>query len=1231
MADRQVSVKYIITDNGTSRVLDEMGRKTKAFADTTEETGRRAASAFEQARAGAIATAAAVAGVGVAAVKVAGQVNQSIQEIDKIGELANAIGLTAEELSSLRLPAAQGGASLEAVGRAVQFFNRELVKAREGGGKAALFESLGITNLERDAIPVLLDVADALGDIRSGAERSAAGQAIFGRQYLAVANVITPALREQIALNKQLGGTLSNEVVAAAGQAADQLDALKFAAGTLADEVTAALLPEITAATTTTLEWAAANREVVSSGLVGYLHDARDAIAGLQAIGDLPVLRELRELNLYLAGGAIESVAALGRRDWETGTGRIPPGEITERVREVAARVGGTGTDEGARRVRAALGGTTRPAAASAARETAQATQEARREARELLDVWADIDIEVQETAGRVYDLTSAVGDVPARVLEGLLGRDGGFNLGDLVAGSGQAIATEFASGLLAAQLEKDKFDLAVSENFSVTLPGFMREGTDAIVGIFGGAMETITGDASQAATDIAGSFGRSYAQVGSGASNTASVLAGLARAGYTTGDFQVSGTAGNYLVQDQFGTRFSGPELGATLETAGGVGGGGTAAGSGAALGAAAGAAGGLLVAIQATLAALDAIEQLKGTIELGNIITEGQIRETGARAAFGTVGLGGIGDIYDDIPQGARVAINTIFNPLANIFELPGVLQPPTQGSQTKEGLSKAIDRANLPEQSVFDVGESGVRSKFLEVIPDEQTAARFAAAGFGTNIPGLKQPTLSDFPRGPIQETIQTAAAANPEVDAFRTNEALAYGVLSTGKLRGGTLVANALTSNLLLQGVSEKEARRQTRKLAEQSGVGLDTGVEEAQRLYTEGVFKDDPLTDVNEKTQQLVTTITGLVGIFEEDIPAGVDVAALAMANFTEGVGVDVAEFNEDLRESLLLFGELRATSREGLRGGIGGSLDKFAGSRTAYNAQGPVNEIIRLRLEGQAELVSEIQDALYEGATTGLEQALYDQLVKSDAWKAVEQQIAEVIATGDLTDLPESIRDAVAEFLPAITATSEAAAALKEALGTTPAELLAAGASLQERLDAAKFGDLSPQQQEAQVRGELGDQRAQIDEILAGGVTAEERAPLAKLLQEYGDTGLQLADLGDGYAPGSLKSKQAKQQGYDATQFAADMFEQFGLSLGTGGVSGEPLVAALQDNTEATKAQTAAMTGRQPGSGAMTVNIGGDGGQGADWSHASGMLKDLAAALKQPALRPVIRDIARAR
>jgi hypothetical protein len=112
------------------------------------------------------------------------------------------------------------------------------------------------------------------------------------------------------------------------------------------------------------------------------------------------------------------------------------------------------------------------------------------------------------ERAHRVsVNLAQSISGNLKSAVTALLSRDDSFNIGDVLKGTGQQIAAEIAGGFFEAQLAKNQFDVAISENFKVTLPGFVRDGANIIGDIWSGLMNFLTGSTDQSMSDVSRSI----------------------------------------------------------------------------------------------------------------------------------------------------------------------------------------------------------------------------------------------------------------------------------------------------------------------------------------------------------------------------------------------------------------------------------------------------------------------------------------------------------------------------------------------------------------------------------------------------------------------------------------------------------------------------------------------------------------------------------------------------
>ncbi|MGL4966168.1 MAG: phage tail tape measure protein, partial [Inquilinus sp.] len=155
---------------------------------------------------------------------------------DDLGDVAEQLGLTAEQLQEIRASSnglVEPGQVDGGLGRM-----QKLIGDASKGGKEAIeiFRQLGVsfrdstTGEVRSNFDVYRDIADAIASIESPAQRASAAAAVFGRevggQMVPVLAQGSKGLEEAAARFRALGAIISNETVAKAGELQQQLDDL---------------------------------------------------------------------------------------------------------------------------------------------------------------------------------------------------------------------------------------------------------------------------------------------------------------------------------------------------------------------------------------------------------------------------------------------------------------------------------------------------------------------------------------------------------------------------------------------------------------------------------------------------------------------------------------------------------------------------------------------------------------------------------------------------------------------------------------------------------------------------------------------------------------------------------------------------------------------------------------------------------------------------------------------
>lgn len=1106
---------------------------------------RAYAAEMEIATAAGIGLAAAAAGVAYVIGK-SGQEN--VRRVDELNALALASGLTARELSQLEYVARAHQVTLGALGGGYVALNRSVAEAANGAGRdARVFKALDVdvrnsNGTLRDNTAILRDLADRFDQLPSGVEKSAAAAALFAGNADVMLKVMRGGSAEfdrLIGRADALGFTLDDKTASSATRITDALARTSAAAYGVGISLGQPVLGPVANFAEGLASVAEHANEAARSGAGA---GAIFTFIGQAALANFPALRAFVDLYKLLPSAPDPRLAAdyVPTQDATDITGAV--GQVGRGIALRKALADALGRPE---RSRQGGGGGGRDNGDAALRkaerehelEVARSLQE-REQVRVAL---AERDVvlrgEAVKRAEEVLNLARQYGESESTQLA--LAKE----LDDLerqrLLAVRRRVETEFEGltrygPVLDDQYVKLGTQLDVIDEQLTKAPDHVArltaefEKTHSVVGKIG---DVLSNSLNRAVDGLLAQDGKNF--------DIGAVLTGTGRA--ATSEF-----AGNFIK----GINFKG--------LAGNVGslftgtGGGNQVLSGDALGnlGAAAASFGVTVALDLAFNAQRRTQELyQNTNTLRTTLNRGDI-------IYAAGGGGLVGSL------GKLSAKDPLTNYFLNAF---GLMQAPTGGTQRAMALEQLFKRNGLPQQSTFELGgHGGLRAQFLTVAPNQAIEDAFAAVGYGRDVPGLRQPTLetlgTTFDAGggnigayskhplkvrELRGDLEAAIAANPELAQFYTGEALAFGQVATAGPRRARTTATLLTSNFLLEGVSVGEARRQIRKLYESQGIDLFKGIEELQSQYLSGRLKDNPKTpDVNEKQQQLFNAIGNVVKTFKDDIPAGVDVSAIAMKHFTEKAGVDIDAFNRELEKTLDIFGRLKDTEKKGLRTGLNSAVDAFARRDALLAAGGPVNEIIRSGLDARAGLVTSLYEAVSSGFSTAIIDGLQDAIQETPEWTALSERIAGAVNGAPIGDIAALVGDLFGATLPQIEAAAQTVAALKSQIGLTPTALRGSADAIATQVEQRRFNALNPRQQEAYINRRLGSVDEKIRALYADGVITPDEVPL---LQQYGQEkagyGFQLADLaGQRYAPGSQAYRRAIEQGLSISEDAEKLF-----------------------------------------------------------------------------------------
>lgn len=226
-------------------------------ADTAEfETGlKNASKKLDQwgktvSNAAKIAAAAmATAGVGLGLA-----IKGNLEQADKLGKMAQSIGVPVEELSKLKHAADLSDVSLETLSRSVGRLSRNLVDAASGATQpieAFKMLGIGIKNADgslRTVSDILPQIAEKFAAMRDGPEKTAIAMKLLGRagaEMIPMLNAGKAGLQEMMQEAEQLGLVIDTKTAKAAEEFNDNLTRLRRVFDGIVTQVSANLAPAL--------------------------------------------------------------------------------------------------------------------------------------------------------------------------------------------------------------------------------------------------------------------------------------------------------------------------------------------------------------------------------------------------------------------------------------------------------------------------------------------------------------------------------------------------------------------------------------------------------------------------------------------------------------------------------------------------------------------------------------------------------------------------------------------------------------------------------------------------------------------------------------------------------------------------------------------------------------------------------------------------------------------------
>lgn len=242
-------------------------------------------------------------------------IGSQIELGSQINDTAERLGVGTDELQKFQYAAKLSGVEGESAAQSLGFLNKNIGAAVSGNAEAAKsFADLHVQLKNSDGSirelgDVLPEIADGFSGMGSQQERTTKAMAIFGRSGAALLPILAGGSKGLAELSDEfdrLGGGLSEEVIANADKAGDEIDKLKFSFQGVKNQIALAVLPTLTDFVMKATQ--------VTSEITKLFKQTNVVKAGLVSLGGVGIFATMK-----LLGGLAKSFGATG----EAGGGMI--------------------------------------------------------------------------------------------------------------------------------------------------------------------------------------------------------------------------------------------------------------------------------------------------------------------------------------------------------------------------------------------------------------------------------------------------------------------------------------------------------------------------------------------------------------------------------------------------------------------------------------------------------------------------------------------------------------------------------------------------------------------------------------------------------------------------------------------------------------------------------------------------------------------------------------------
>jgi hypothetical protein len=247
------------------------------FGLGTDKSSFRSAESRTQKLRSGITSLARVLATGAVANQLRGIVTETARLGDSIDKTSSKIGVETDALQELRFAAELAGVAQTTTDMALQRFGRRAAEAaNETGAAQDALKELGVELKDsngklRPTEELLGDVADGLKGAATDGDRLRLAFKLFDSEGVAFINALKGGKEELEAVRAEaraLGGIMDTELIALSVEYTDEQTRLGRVIRGVKNEIARGMLPAIIDTIKATIEWVAANREVISDTVV---------------------------------------------------------------------------------------------------------------------------------------------------------------------------------------------------------------------------------------------------------------------------------------------------------------------------------------------------------------------------------------------------------------------------------------------------------------------------------------------------------------------------------------------------------------------------------------------------------------------------------------------------------------------------------------------------------------------------------------------------------------------------------------------------------------------------------------------------------------------------------------------------------------------------------------------------------------------------------------------------